>query len=333
MAIIKAVSSRASIGNAIKYVTKTEKTEARLVTGIGCSPSSATDEMKLTKEIWGKTEGRQYKHIVQSFPPGEKTTEEQAHEIAVKLCESQFKGFETLIATHKDKEHIHSHIIVNSVSHEDGRKFQQSAAELQATKDKSDELCRERGLSTAQKKDEITADKAGKYRALEKGITGGYKSYVLECYQAAARARGAATSRADFAARMKAEGWETTWKDNLRHITFTDGEGNKVRASNLEKTFKEPFGKEDLERGFERNLERENGGSAADGRDKRDGGGADAAIRELEAAIGKSKAAVGADDGARADRNADGQGQQRERDRGAERRAAEKSRGSEERER
>lgn len=64
MAVIKAVSSRASIGHAINYVTKDEKTEEKLISGIDCSPQTAIDEMKATKEIWHKTEGRQYKHYI-----------------------------------------------------------------------------------------------------------------------------------------------------------------------------------------------------------------------------------------------------------------------------
>jgi hypothetical protein len=332
MAIIKAVSSRASIGKAISYVTKTEKTEERLVSGIGCNPETAVDEMKTTKELWGKTAGRQYKHIVQSFPPGEKITPEQAHEIARQLCTDRFSGYEVLIATHKDREHIHNHIILNSVSYEDGLKFQQSRADLQAVKDKSDELCKEYGLSIAGKNDEITANTNGKYRALERGISGNYKSFVVDCYRAAVTARQSAVNRQDFINLMKAAGWETTWTESRKHITFADENGNRVRAANLEKTFKEPFGKDDLEHGFESNLERANGRATADPRgtaaEGSRSGNTDAAIAELEAAIGKSKAAVSADDRQRADRIADEQSRRRERDRASQQRIAEKSRRS-----
>ena len=337
MATIKAVSSRASVGNAINYVTKNEKTESKLISGIGCSPATAIDEMKATKAIWEKTEGRQYKHFVQSFPPDEKITPEQAHEIARQLCADQYPGYEILIATHKDKEHIHSHIILNSVSYEDGRKFQQSKDDLQAMKDKSDELCRERGLSIAVKKDEITAYTLNKYKAIEKAVTGEYKSFVVDCYRDASIRREKATSREDFIEQMKAAGWETTWTDSRKHITFTNGEGNKVRASNLEKTFKESFGKEELERGFERNLEaasreREHRPGAAAGHRLGSGdeetqrGNTDAAIEQFDVAIRESKAAVEADDRERADRIADEQSRQRERDRVKEQRVIEKSR-------
>ena len=346
MAIIKAVSSRASIAKAINYVTRDEKTEERLISGIGCNPDTAIDEMKATKEIWGKKEGRQYKHFVQSFPPEEAITPEQAHEIARKLCAVQYPDFEVLIATHKDREHIHSHIILNSVSYVDGRKFQQSVADLQALKDKSDELCREQGLSITQKNDEITAYTKEKYKALEKGIKGEYKSYVLDCFRTASEARTRATSREDFMKRMKEAGWETIWLESRKHITFQNGEGNKVRASNLEKTFKEPFGKEVLEREFEINLERANArkaieqgrGLEVDPRAEREvegGRGTDTglAISKLDAAIGKSRAAIEADDRQRADRIANEESRQRERDRTAKQRTHPKRRRSQDLER
>ena len=62
MAVIKAVSSKAGIGHAIDYVTKKEKTEEKLVSGLHCEPETVKEEMQATKELWGKTDGRTYKH-------------------------------------------------------------------------------------------------------------------------------------------------------------------------------------------------------------------------------------------------------------------------------
>lgn len=64
MAVIKAVSSKAGIGHAIDYVTKKEKTEEKLVSGLHCEPETVKEEMQATKELWGKTDGRTYKHYV-----------------------------------------------------------------------------------------------------------------------------------------------------------------------------------------------------------------------------------------------------------------------------
>lgn len=125
MQIIKAVSSKASIGIAIKYITKAEKTELKLISGIGCSPDTAIDDMKVTKLIWNKTDGRQYLHYIQSFSPNDNITPETAHMIGLNFAEtlSKFNGYEILVSTHKDREHIHNHFIINSVSYETGKKY------------------------------------------------------------------------------------------------------------------------------------------------------------------------------------------------------------------
>jgi hypothetical protein len=325
MAVIKAVSSRARIETAINYITQEEKTDEKLISGIECSPDTAIEEMKTTKELWNKTDGRQYKHYVQSFPPEEKITPQQAHEIAQELCFKRFKGFEVLIATHKDKDHIHSHIIINSVNYENGRKIQDSGKDLQSMKDYSDKLCKERGFSICEKGEEITAYKKDKYKALERGITEqGYKSYVLNCYKTVGAVKKKAISREDFIEKMKKLGYETKWTDR-KYITFTDQDGNKVRNSNLEKTFKEPFGKEELERGFESNLERTRTTDFAReqlriiGSERIDRGtvteDAEDVLNHFDTTIAKSKADIKSDDSQRADRIAYEKSLQSERNR------------------
>ena len=86
MAVIKAVSSKAGIGQALDYVTKEEKTEDKLVSGLHCEPDTVKDEMQATKELWGKTGGRTYKHFVHSYHEDEHITPEQAHKNAVEPC-------------------------------------------------------------------------------------------------------------------------------------------------------------------------------------------------------------------------------------------------------
>lgn len=87
----------------------------KLVSGVNCVPQSAFNEMMNTKIQYRKTDGRMYYHLFQSFHPDEPITPETAHEIALKFAQEQFKGYEVLVATHIDREHIHSHFIVNSV--------------------------------------------------------------------------------------------------------------------------------------------------------------------------------------------------------------------------
>ena len=263
MAIIKAVNSKASIGKAINYVTKEGKTESKLITGKDCDPYNAIDDMKATKTLWGKTEGREYKHYIQSFSEGENITPEKAHEIANKWAEKEFKGYECLIATHTDKGHIHSHIIVNSVNFETGEKFRQSKEWLKLAKEHSDRLCAEHNLSITQKgktfegteREDMTSYSKDKYNLLEKADQGKAKSYVYDTALAVMDCKEQATGKESFVRLMAEKGYKTEWKDNHKYITFTDQEGNKVRNSNLERTFHISFGKEQLEHEFKQNAQ------------------------------------------------------------------------------
>ncbi len=258
MAVIKAVNSKASIGKAINYVTKQEKTEERLISGKDCNPKTAIDEMKATKEQWRKTEGRQYAHLVQSFNPEDKVTPQQAHEIGRKFIDNteKFKGHEVVIATHVDKGHVHNHFIVNSVNYENGKKLHTTKKELQQLKERSNQLSREYGLSIPTKGDTITTFNQKKYRAIEKGAAGKEKSYILDTARDVSRLLKKATDREGFVNDMESKGYKVNWKDNRKHITFTTPEGEKVRNSNLEKTFKEhKFSKEGMENEIQRNRE------------------------------------------------------------------------------
>ena len=108
------------------YVSKEKKTvreDRKYVTGINCIPAHAYDEMMLTKKLYNKTGGRQYYHLVQSFPKGYDITPEKAHKIACEFAQSAFGQYECVVATHIDREHIHSHIVFNSVSFETGMKY------------------------------------------------------------------------------------------------------------------------------------------------------------------------------------------------------------------
>lgn len=258
MAIVKVTNSKAGIGKAINYVTQEEKTEEKLISGINCTPETALDEMNATKEQFRKTEGRQYAHYVHSFKPGENIDHEQAHKLALELSEKQFKGYEVLVATHKDKNHIHSHIIVNSVSYEDGRKLHSSKKDLAEVKELSNKICEREGLSiTEPQKDALTSFNAKKYKSLEKGVEGGYRSYVLDLWKDVNSSMKKATSKEQFIQSMNQKGYEVKWSDSRKYITYVPPKGKPIRDSNLAKTFKnEKLSKEGLLNEFNRNRER-----------------------------------------------------------------------------
>lgn len=232
MAVIKAVSSKAGINTVLDYVMQEEKTEQKLLSGLNCVPDTVKDEMRVTKLLWDKDGGRTYKHFVQSFAPGEKIDPAQAHQIACQLAASrpEWQDFEVLIATHEDKEHIHTHFVVNSVSYVDGHKLQQSKAELQAMKDYSDQLCAKYGLHITEKgktfdgqeREETAAFSKDTYQLLKKAEQGEVKSYVQDIALAILDCREKATSRTDFVQRMNERGYGVDWQDSHKYITFTD---------------------------------------------------------------------------------------------------------------
>ena len=253
MAIIKAINSRSNLGAAIKYVSNENKTKG-LVSGINCDSGNAASDMILTKQIWEKTEGRQYKHYVQSFHSWEKLTAEKAHEVAKEFAEKRFSGYEVLIATHQDKNNYHTHFIVNSVNFENGKKYQESAKDLQALKDHSDEICLKHGLHIERKlKHDIpTTWTNKKHHAIKKE-----NSYLVKMFHAVKEAKRDAENRADFIKILGEKKIKVDWQDNHKYVVFIDENGKKARDKNLEKTFKGSFSKEAFEKEFRIRFQKE----------------------------------------------------------------------------
>lgn len=255
MAIVKAVkNSHSDIKHILNYVTKKEKTIGeKLCSGFNCNADTASKEMQTTKELYGKTKGRTYKHFVQSFPPNEKITPEQAHQLAKEFVEQcpLFSDFEVLYATHVDKEHIHTHFIVNSVSFIDGHKLQMARKDLKDMKVLNNKLCMEHGFSICEigKKSDgknLIAYDMNKYQFLKKAKEGKVKSYVQDTAVAVYDSMQKAKSREEFIESMNQKGYSVDWKDNHKYIVFTNANGEKVRNSNLQKTYNLKVGKEEL---------------------------------------------------------------------------------------
>lgn len=151
MAIIEAISSKANLKTIINYVTQDKKTSEKLITGKDCLAESSLEEMLYTKNLYHKNTGRQYIHIIQSFDPNDNLSKEKVNKAGLELAE-KFNGFQVLVATHIDKEHLHNHLIINSVSFENGYKIQMSKKDLQDLKNYSDEICLKIGASVIPKK-------------------------------------------------------------------------------------------------------------------------------------------------------------------------------------
>lgn len=154
MAIVKRMSSKASVGKIEKYLKDKDKTEEKLISGMNCDSDKFANECKATSLLYNKNQNkddRKYYHVVQSFSPkdNENLTPEKAHKIATEYAEKNFKGHEVLIVTHTDKDHIHNHYVVNSVSLENGKKYRADNKSLWELRKTSNELCRENGLSNS----------------------------------------------------------------------------------------------------------------------------------------------------------------------------------------
>ena len=223
--------------------------------GIDCDPQNAYDDMMLTKELFHKTNGRQYKHFIYSFPPGEAITPEQVLENAQRLVTETpaLQCYQALIAVHLDRKHIYAHIVVNSVHAETGYKLQWSKQDLADLKERCNTLSQAQGLSVPEKGPDITAWNMPKQQALSKALAGQYQSYYLEMADAISACQNQSVSRADFVRLMDEKGIQVHWTDKRKHITFVDAEGHKVRDSNFEKTLKIPCSKDSLEAHFAEN--------------------------------------------------------------------------------
>ena len=157
MAVIKAkVIKYGSVGKLIYYIGDSKKTDdCEFITGIHCSPDTRNVEldMQQIKNIYNKKNGILGVHVIQSFKPGE-VSAELAHEIGVQMAKDLWGDrFQIYVGTHLDRNHIHNHIFINSVSFRDGKKLHWNKTEYFNTRATSDRFCKECGLSTIDSKD------------------------------------------------------------------------------------------------------------------------------------------------------------------------------------
>jgi len=137
--------------NVFSYTQNPAKTAGdQFVTAVNCQKDIALQQMILTKQRYGKEDGYIAWHGYQSFKPGE-VTPEQCHALGVELARQMWGDrFQVIVTTHLDKEHLHNHFCINSVSFKDGGKYNFSKKELKRLRDTSDRLCREHGLSVVE---------------------------------------------------------------------------------------------------------------------------------------------------------------------------------------
>ena len=241
----RGTQSRAAMRGVMLYVMQEKKTAwegAPLVSGINCQPQSVCDDFLNTKLLYHKDGGTMFYHMVQSFPKGAAVDPRQAHEAARRLAE-YFDGCEVLVCTHIDREHIHSHCVINSVNFETGKKLHMAKEQLQELMRRNDAICQEMGLPVF----EVTAQQArgmggAEYHTALKG-----QSWKLRLMNTIDECMKYAADRDAFVSLMESEGYAVRWEGTRKYITYTTPDGMRCRDNKLHE---EKYCKEAMEHEF-----------------------------------------------------------------------------------
>ena len=283
----------------MRYVAQTSKTlwnGQQLVSGIGCQPETASDEFLSTKLLHHKDGGVMFYHMVQSFPKGADVDPRTAHEAARRLA-GYFEGCEILVCTHTDREHIHSHCIINSVNFETGKKLHMADEQIQALRVRNDAICEELGLPKFQKDEQRQSGgmSNAEYYPAAKG-----ESWKLELMRVIDECMRYAGTREEFLALLRAEGYTANWSPARKNITYTTPGGRKCRDRKLHMM---KYLKENMEAEFGYRTEIDHGGidgaaQEIDGRGAAAGTGRDGDGTKLERDAQNAARSVSAADAA-----------------------------------
>ena len=147
MAVIKSLPATRSLSNLLKYLEQEGKTVEELKEGINCTTDNVEMEFNIIKQLYNKTNGKQYYHFTQAFSPNDNITADKAHQLGKEWIENTIKGYQVYMVTHIDKNHIHNHFIINSVNMNNGLKLQISPHKLFEIKKDSNDICSRENLS------------------------------------------------------------------------------------------------------------------------------------------------------------------------------------------
>ena len=241
----RGTQSRAAMRGVMLYVMQEKKTAwegAPLVSGINCQPQSVYDDFLNTKLLYHKDGGTMFYHMVQSFPKGAAVDPRQAHEAARRLAE-YFDGCEVLVCTHIDREHIHSHCVINSVNFETGKKLHMAKEQLQELMRRNDAICQEMGLPVFDAPTQQARGMSGaEYHTALKG-----QSWKLRLMNTIDECMKYAADKDAFLSLMESEGYAVCWEDTRKYITYTTPDGLKCRDNKLHE---EKYCKEAMEHEF-----------------------------------------------------------------------------------
>ena len=241
----RGTQSRAAMRGVMLYVMQEKKTAwegGPLVSGINCQPQSVYDDFINTKLLYHKDGGVMFYHMVQSFPKGAAVDPRQAHEAARRLAE-YFDGCEVLVCTHVDREHIHSHCVINSVNFETGKKLHMAKEQLQELMRRNDMICQEMGLPVFEAAQQQSRGMSGaEYHTALKG-----QSWKLRLMNTIDECMKYAADKDAFVSLMASEGYAVRWESGRKYITYTTPDGMKCRDNKLHE---EKYCKEAMEHEF-----------------------------------------------------------------------------------
>ena len=241
----RGTQSRAAMRGVMLYVMQERKTaweDGPLISGINCQAQSVYDDFLNTKLLYHKDGGVMFYHMVQSFPKGAAADPRQAHEAARRLAE-YFDGCEVLVCTHVDREHIHSHCVINSVNFETGKKLHMAKDQIQELMRRNDAICQEMGLPVFEAARQQARGMGGaEYHTALKG-----QSWKLRLMNTIDECMKYAADRDAFVSLMASEGYAVRWESGRKYITYTTLEGMRCRDSKLHE---EKYCKEVMEHEF-----------------------------------------------------------------------------------
>ncbi len=254
MAIVKAIKkpiqAHQYVFDSIAYILSPENRNGDekcfQATCLNCENNGADSLAKqfyVVRKAFNKDSKILSHHYVQSFSPNEKITPELAHKIGVELAQKVAPGFQVIVSTHIDKDHIHNHFIINSVSMKTGKKWEGNSTTLKKVmRPESDKICKQYGLSIIKNESGLRGIDQATQKLAEQG-----KSWKVELCKALDEATKICNSKKEFVEFMKHKNFVITRYE--KDITFQKvGEKKKIRVSRLAREFGDCYTKENLEK-------------------------------------------------------------------------------------
>ena len=252
----------AHMKNIIKYILGENKTDANLIGSVNLiDKNNAFNEFVLTKMTFNKmpkskqdTSKRMVVHFVQSFDPKDKNiTPELAKKIADEFASSiYFKEFQMVYAVHMDKDHIHTHFVINTTNIADGKAWQQTAEELEAMKQLSDKIALSHGVNIIndRSKDKGKHKENAEYQAEKRGV-----SWKKEIFHLCKEAKESSSSIEEYISKLNEKGVTVKLSETRKDITYILN-GKKINSDKLgfHKRGFTPFTKEALAKYFTKKM-------------------------------------------------------------------------------